>query len=224
MSQNSWASIAVVRTNSNSSSGAGSGNVTLPSNNVGDIIIVATETNGVIRSLPTDTAGNTWTLVQNNVTASWGFKMWIAQNCNASASTNTITTNDASGFARNVVIEYSGVATSGSLRTSNQNSATSTSLKGGTLSPNTGDLSVGFFFANGANLTVGSGYKIEVAPDSQSAFEDKNISNFLENPPMSGSSSVQWTGISASFVPSNSTTHYDIIQGGSSTVVKSIIN
>lgn len=194
--------IAFVRGNSTSASSGFT--ITLPSNDAGNLIIVGVESTASSTDTPTDTASNTYTLIQNNVSGGWYFKLWYAKNCNASASTNTITTSSGGGFSRNTVYEFSGLDTTTPLRTSNQNSASNNSVTAGALVTVSGDLIIGYVFSNGGTLSAGTGYTIPITPaDVFAAMEYKVTSSTSENPAMGNTGSAQWTAISAAFIPAS---------------------
>jgi hypothetical protein len=208
LSTNVWATPTLVR--SNQAEGNPQATITLPSNNVGNLLIITLETTGSIVS-PSDTAGNTWTEIQEVDGVGWSYEAWYAKNCKASASTNTITLNDGGGYARVMAAEFSGVDTVSPLRNANSNTSTGTSLTTGVITTVSGDLVVGWFFNNGASVTSGGSYTPITSP-SDALMEYKVTSTTSENPDAT-SSSNQWSAVGGAFIPSTtSTTHYNIIQ------------
>src|SRR5690242_1433818 len=112
----------------------------------------------------TDSNGNTY-----RQAAQMGFKatavtlaIYYAENINGGA--NTVTVSDTvSGPFRFAILEYAGVATSGSLDVTATATATSTLPDSGNVSTTaSGDLLLGAMATtNAATFTAGSGYKVE---------------------------------------------------------------
>lgn len=214
-----WANIsfsapAFVRA-STTASGSGGVTIAFTSNNAGDLIVVHGEIGGSgPLNAPTDTAGNTYTLITSDTAGgAWVHYMWYAKNINTSAGTNTITmTNSSAGFTRAAAVEYSGIDTSAPLRNSSHTGASSNSLSTGNITTVSGDLVVASFFNNGNSITAAGGYT-DRQNWSTSLIEDKITSTTVENPSATSINNTQWTGVGAAFKP-NSVTHANTINAG----------
>jgi hypothetical protein len=189
----------------NQNAGSGISTLTLTSTGAGDLLIACEEiyTAGNIPSTLSDSAGNTYTRIQNNTSTVQGFACYYKENATASGGTNTLSVTSDGTYGRYVVAEYSGVSTSSSLRTSGQNynaAANSFTSNASAMTTVVGDLVIGFMFNYSAAITAGSGYTGETSP-SQSLLEDKVATSTSENPNGTSTGSNAWLGIGAAFAP-----------------------
>lgn len=129
----------------------GTGVVTFSSNTAGDLLVVGVQFPGV--TTISDSAGNTWqtAFVLWPTGSAAGLRIYYAENCKASAGTNTVTVTSTTRIA---IAEYSGMAASLSYGSAAQSNTT---LSTPSFNVTTGDLIVGLGWSSGFNIGAGSG-------------------------------------------------------------------
>lgn len=192
--------VAFVRSNVNIAGVTTSATCAFPSNNAGNLLVVAFEVGG--NGNPTtvsDTAGNIWqTAACADTTAGWRLRIYYAENCIASAGTNTVTmTCSSAGYVRLTIAEYSGVGGSLSYSNSAGTNGSGTSLNSGSVAVTSGDLLVSFGFSLGGSLAAGGGYTSRHT-DGFAMLADGTASGSSASATMTGGSG-QWTILLAAF-------------------------
>lgn len=118
-------------------SGTGAGTLTTPAFNLaaGNLVIVSCRLNIAVATVPTDTAGNTYTLISSTVGAGFHY-VWYAYNTSANASNQVSLTVTNRDFMNLMAAQYSGATTSNPLQGSNLATRTASggSLTSGTFS------------------------------------------------------------------------------------------
>jgi hypothetical protein len=175
--------------------------VAFTSNNAGDLLVVAVWSGlGGSHSI-SDSNTNSWTQI-GTVTDGVGsiLSVYYCENCKASAGTNTITLDGGNGYKRLMCVEYSGIQTSTSLRTSLTNFGSGTTATVGNMTVVVGDLVLGSIVGDWSNDNwgAGSGYT-KRAGGTRSGIEEKIAASTTENPSASGSGAAAWTAIGAAF-------------------------
>jgi hypothetical protein len=180
--------MAWVHGNSNFRASAGTTNsCAYASNTAGNLLVVGVVTAQNAKTSLSDTAGNIWqTAFIQGPNITWGLRIFYAENCNASAGTNTVSVTSSSAARLDMCLgEWSGMAASLSFSFASQ-SATTLST---TVSPVvSGDLIVAFGFCLGVNIAAGAGLTARETPRGATLMADGTATGTSFTATMTGTS------------------------------------